>query len=84
MAANRRCRPNYLKEIIQIFGVQIKRNPLLRDGLNVLSVEHHRAGIDLHLDKVQIQLTLETRGAAHSEEIVESLRADGIHAERVG
>ena len=36
-----------------------------RLGLNVLSVEHHRSGLDLDLDKVEIRLTLETRNAIH-------------------
>src|SRR5215207_3776671 len=30
-----------------------------RLGLNVLSVEHHRSGLDLDLDRVEIRLTLE-------------------------
>jgi threonine dehydratase len=48
-----------------------------RLGLNVLSVEHHRTGLDLDLDKVEIRLTLETRNAIHSGEIVADLEARG-------
>jgi threonine dehydratase len=48
-----------------------------RLGLNVLSVEHHRSGLDLDLDKVEIRLTLETRNAIHSGEIVADLETLG-------
>jgi threonine dehydratase len=48
-----------------------------RLGLNVLSVEHHRSGLDLELDKVEIRLTLETRNAIHSGEIVADLERLG-------
>ena len=48
-----------------------------RLGLNVLSVEHHRSGLDLDLDKVEIRLTLETRNAIHSGEIVADLESLG-------
>jgi threonine dehydratase len=48
-----------------------------RLGLNVLSVEHHRSGLDLDLDKVEIRLTLETRNAIHSGEIVADLERLG-------
>jgi threonine dehydratase len=48
-----------------------------RLGLNVLSVEHHRSGLDLDLDKVEIRLTLETRNAIHSGEIVADLEGLG-------
>jgi threonine dehydratase len=48
-----------------------------RLGLNVLSVEHHRSGLDLDLDKVEIRLTLETRNAIHHGEIVADLERLG-------
>jgi len=50
---------------------------LARLGLNVLSVEHHRSGLDLEVDKVEVRLTLETRNAIHSEEVVGDLRRLG-------
>jgi threonine dehydratase len=46
-------------------------------GLNILSVEHHRAGLALPLDRVEVLLTLETRDPEHRHEVVESLRAAG-------
>ena len=43
-------------------------------GLNVLSVEHHRAGLDLPIDKVEVLLTVETRDPAHRGEVIQALR----------
>jgi threonine dehydratase len=54
-----------------------------RLGLNVLSVEHHRSGLDLDLNKVEIRLTLETRNAIHSSEIVADLERLGYQVEPV-
>ena len=47
-------------------------------GLNVLEVEHHRAGVDLGVDEVEVVLTLETRDPGHRQEVVAALRADGF------
>lgn len=52
-------------------------------GLNVLSVEHHRAGLDLDVNEVEVLLTLETRDPAHREEVVADLRAAGYEVELV-
>jgi threonine dehydratase len=52
-------------------------------GLNVLSVEHHRAGVSLGLDEVEVLLTLETRDPEHREEVVAGLRAAGYRVELV-
>ena len=46
-------------------------------GLNVLSVEHHRSGVDLPLDHVEVLITVETRDPAHRDEVVRTLRAAG-------
>ena len=54
-----------------------------RLGLNVLSVEHHRSGLDLDLDKVEIRLTLETRNAIHSGESVADLERAGYQVQPV-
>ena len=52
-------------------------------GLNVLSVEHHRLGMRLGLDKVEVQLTVETRDPTHRDETVAALRASGLGVELV-
>jgi threonine dehydratase len=54
-----------------------------RLGLNVLSVEHHRSGIDLAVAKVEVRLTLETRNALHRSEIVTDLEKAGFQVEGV-
>ncbi len=45
-----------------------------RMGLNVLEVEHHRAGLRLGVDEVEVLLTLETRDPDHRHEIVTDLQ----------
>ena len=50
-------------------------------GLNVLSVDHHRAGLDLALDEVEVLLTLETRDPEHRDEVVAGLRAAGYRVD---
>ena len=49
-------------------------------GLNVLAVEHHRAGVHLAVDEVEVLFTVETRDPDHRQEIVDALRAKGIAA----
>jgi threonine dehydratase len=53
-------------------------------GLNVVSVEHHRAGLALPFDRVEVVLTVETRDATHAAEVVEALRAAGYEVEVAG
>jgi threonine dehydratase len=50
---------------------------LAASGANVLDVEHQRTGRTLHLDEVEVELQLETRGAEHSEAVTETLLASG-------
>jgi threonine dehydratase len=52
-------------------------------GLNVLHVEHHRVGLKLGVDKVEVLLTLETRDPAHRDEAVQSLRDAGFDVHSV-
>jgi threonine dehydratase len=49
-------------------------------GLNVLAVEHHRAGVHLGVDEVEVLFTVETRDPGHAQQIVDELRATGIGA----
>jgi len=48
---------------------------LAASGANVLDVEHQRTGRGLHLDEVEVDLQLETRGREHGEHVVEQLQA---------
>lgn len=52
-------------------------------GLNVLAVEHHRSGLRLGVDEVEVLLTLETRDPAHRSDIVRDLEQDGYGVELV-
>ena len=54
-----------------------------RLGLNVLSVEHHRSGLDLDMEQVEVRLTLETRNTIHSDEVVDDLRGLGYKVEPI-
>jgi threonine dehydratase len=47
-------------------------------GGNVVDVVHSRVGSSLPLGDVEVALRLETRGAAHCEEIVRALTAGGV------
>ena len=47
-------------------------------GLNVLDVEHHRVGLKLGVDKVEVMMTLETRDPEHRDEAVRALREKGF------
>ncbi len=46
-------------------------------GANLVGIEHVREGIDLHVRETGVELTLETRGAAHAREIRAMLEQEG-------
>ena len=46
-------------------------------GANLLDVQHIREGIDLHIRETAVQLVLETRGAAHAEQVTAAVRDAG-------
>jgi threonine dehydratase len=48
---------------------------LAASGANVLDVEHQRTGRGLHLDEVEVDLQLETRGRDHGDHVIEQLQA---------
>lgn len=50
---------------------------LAASDANVLEVVHERESARLHLDEVEVALRVETRGAAHREEILHRLQAAG-------
>jgi threonine dehydratase len=52
-------------------------------GLNVLEVEHHRAGAAVGIDEVEVLLTVETRDPGHRDEVVEALRGEGYDVDLV-
>jgi threonine dehydratase len=53
-------------------------------GANLIHVEHMREGIDLHVRETAVQLTLETRGRDHADEVLECMREAGYVTDLVG
>jgi threonine dehydratase len=53
-------------------------------GGNLLTVEHVREGVDLHVRQTGVELTLETRGGEHAEAILTALRDSGYRVTRLG
>ena len=53
-------------------------------GGNLLTVEHVRDAVDLHVRQTGVELTLETRGAEHAEAILLALRERGYGVQRLG
>jgi threonine dehydratase len=50
---------------------------------NVIELEHHRAYYGVSLGETAIDVTLETRGTAHIDELVAALAAAGLAYERI-
>jgi threonine dehydratase len=50
---------------------------------NLLTIEHRREGLTLHVRETGVELTLETRGPVHTEALIKALRAAGyeVHVE---
>jgi len=44
---------------------------------NLVSLEHVREAVSLHVRETGVELTLETRGPAHTEEMLAALAAAG-------
>jgi threonine dehydratase len=51
-------------------------------GANVLSIEHHRAGVGLAVGDAQVSLMLEAQDRAHGEHLIEALRRAGFTVRR--
>ncbi|MEX2239002.1 MAG: threonine ammonia-lyase [Dehalococcoidia bacterium] len=62
-------RPGRLSQLLQ---------SIADGGANVISVEHQRAGIDLAVGRVAVDLILEVRSRTHGEELVGSLCKSGF------
>jgi threonine dehydratase len=57
---------------------------LARLGANIDEVQHQRAFTSLSVERVQIEVVVQTRGTAHVRAILDAMRAEGYDAERVG
>ncbi len=51
--------------------------------MNVLSVEHHREGLELSLAESEVELTLATRDEAHCQELLGRMAEWGYAVERL-
>ena len=56
---------------------------LAAERVNILSVEHHREGIDLPVTGTEVELTLATRDEEHCAELLERLSEWGYTVERM-
>jgi threonine dehydratase len=53
------------------------------ERVNVISVEHHREGLELPIVETEVELTLGTRDRDHRDALLETMRAWGYNVERV-
>jgi threonine dehydratase len=53
-------------------------------GANIDEVQHQRAFTTLSVERAQIDVVVQTRGTAHVEHIIESMRALDYRVERIG
>jgi threonine dehydratase len=53
-------------------------------GANLIHVEHVREGVDLDVRETGVELTVETRGREHSDELLSALRDAGYEPSEVG
>jgi threonine dehydratase len=51
---------------------------------NVVSVEHHREGMAVHVGETEVELTVVTRNEDHCSELCTALERRGYHLERLG
>jgi threonine dehydratase len=58
-------------------GLATMLTELAGTGANVIEVMHERISPALHLDEVEVQLQLETRGPKHSDLVIRRLRECG-------
>ena len=58
-------------------------NLVAQERVNVVSVEHHREGMDLPVTETEVELTLVTRDEAHCEALLAAMREWGYAVERL-
>ena len=67
-------RPGELSKLLSLFA---------EHHANVVSVEHHREGMEIQVTETEVEATLLTRDQAHCTEILEALRSLGYLVERL-
>jgi threonine dehydratase len=68
-------RPGSLARLLSLVG---------ETGANLIHVEHLREGIDLHVRETAVQVTLETRGREHADEVLRCMRDAGYVPDVIG
>jgi threonine dehydratase len=53
-------------------------------GANILEVSHGRLFLDVPAKGVSVDVTIETRSAAHTAEVLDALASDGLNPRRIG
>jgi threonine dehydratase len=53
-------------------------------GANIDEVQHQRAFTSLSVERVQVEVVVQTRGVAHIENILKAMRTEGYDAVRIG
>lgn len=51
--------------------------------LNILEIQHHREGVRVGVDEVEVSVTLETRDPAHRLQVIDGLRQRGYRVEQL-
>jgi threonine dehydratase len=67
-------RPGVLGQVATLFGDL---------GVNILEVDHHRRFLNVPAKGAKLDVTVETRGPAHSDEIFERLKREGYEPVRI-
>jgi len=67
-------RPGELAKLLGLLGAA---------RVNVLSVEHHREGMDMPISATEVELTLVTRDSSHCDEVEQTMEGWGYKVERV-
>jgi len=67
--------PGALADVAMLLG---------RLGANIDEVQHQRAFSSLSVERVQIEVVVQTRGVTHIEAILQAMRERGYTAERIG
>jgi threonine dehydratase len=67
-------RPGELIKLLELCAVE---------RVNVVSIDHHREGLQLSVAETEIELTLATRDREHREHVIEVMEEHGYRVERV-
>jgi threonine dehydratase len=67
-------RPGALLRLLQV---------LAENRVNIVDIVHHREGLDVFVTDTEVELTVETRDAAHADEVIGLLAARGFATERL-